>query len=98
MTDQNIKEVVVYTIKPEVAPEKALAMVREVLSSYEGVLSIETMQHATDPLTFMDNMVWESHEKAIHAQKTIEQHPKFMEFASMFAETKFFDHFKTYNQ
>jgi heme-degrading monooxygenase HmoA len=94
MTNQNIKEIVVYTLKPETKPETALAFVREILADYDGVLSIETMQDATDPLTFMDTVIWESKEKALIAQKTIEQHPKFTAFAGLFAETKFFAHFK----
>ncbi len=97
MTNKNIKEVVVYTLKPETEVQKALAFVREILNDYDGVLSIETMQHATDPLTFMDNIVWESHSHATQAQQTFEQHPKFAEFAGLFAETKFFSHFKSFN-
>ncbi len=94
MTNQNIKEVVVYTLNEKVDPANAFTFVREILAGYSGVVSIETEQMLNDPLTYMDIIVWENAKQAQEAQQNFEKHPRASEFGHYFKETKFFAHFQ----
>ena len=95
MESKNVKELVVYTIKPEFKNEiiRIQELVKSCLTSFNGFQDIESYQSTSDKTILMDWVSWNTLEDAKHAQKEFEKHPKYNSLMSYFNEMRFADHF-----
>ena len=93
---KHVKELVVYTIKPEFSDEVETIqnIVKECVSTFKGFVSIESYQSTSSETTLMDWLNWESIEDAQSAQKQFETLPKYGQLMSYLEDMKFADHFK----
>lgn len=95
MKNQHITEVIAYAIKPETDIKVMRDLINEMIRNFDGFVSQTTLQHISEPYTFVDLVVWTSEDAAKKAAEDFHAHPKFNEIGSMYTETKFFAQYKT---
>lgn len=94
-----VVELVVYTIKPEmnsVYVSKAIEKFRKLVMGFEGFISYEFYQSSRSKNIFMDFVRWESLEFAEEAAKQVKIHqkiPEYKEYLDSFASLEIFNHF-----
>jgi heme-degrading monooxygenase HmoA len=96
MRTKNVKELVVYTIKPEFKDDvtRVQDLVKECVANFDGFINIESYQSTSNELQLMDWLSWETLKDAKYAQKEFEKLPKYNALLSYLDDMKFSDHFK----
>ncbi|MFY0689829.1 MAG: hypothetical protein JXQ90_21850 [Cyclobacteriaceae bacterium] len=95
MESRNVKELVVYTIKPDFQSriEEVQAIVKRCVEGFPGFKSIESFQSTSDSSVLMDWLEWDSLENAKKAQSEFEKHPEYSKLMDALDQMKFADHF-----
>ncbi len=94
-----IVELVVYTIKPEMNTiyiNTAIEAFRELVMSFEGFISYEFYQSSRNENVFMDYVRWSSLECAEEAAKQVkilQKAPEYQEYLASFESLEIFNHF-----
>lgn len=94
-----IIELVVYTIKPEmhaIYVNSAIEKFRQLVMSFEGFISYEFYQSSRSENVFMDYVRWSSLECAEEAAKQVkilQKSPEYKEYVDSFESLEIFNHF-----
>lgn len=94
MEQDQITEIVAYTIKPDTDIQVMRGKINEIIRTFDGYISHQTMQNPTNHLAFVDMVIWQNLESAKAAQEAFHKHPGTAELAELFEETQFFTHLK----
>lgn len=98
--NDKVLELVVYKIKPEQIQsyqDKTLNQFRELVKSFQGVLSYQTFHSVKEDGLFVDQVEWENlecAEFAAHKVKQVQKDETFGHYLSAFEEIQMFHHFK----
>lgn len=99
---ESVLEVVIYDIKPEYIEEYRefhLPKFRQLVETFEGLLSYETLASCNELAKHIDLVKWKDLKSAVKAAemvKTIQQSSEFSGYLEAFESVNIFHHFSTF--